>query len=101
MRGAANSIGIAVRIYLATEPAPPTVVHFTYNMPDFVWNNEPQEIARTFYNTQVTAQSPDINEKTGLTIRIDSGTYRVAGYYYGRSTETAFKRLISSLNSGT
>jgi hypothetical protein len=89
MRGAGDSFGIAVRFYLRTESAPSSVIHFTYEMPD-LWGNA-ANMAAAFFGVQRCVQDPRTSTgKMGLTVRMVSGSYRVAGYYYGKDNDPEF-----------
>jgi hypothetical protein len=100
MRGAGDSFGIAVKFYLTTQKAPRTVIHFTYEMPEVF--GEAKYMALVFFNVQNCVRNPATSAKDmGLTIRIASGSFRVAGYYYGNQEDATFANMIACFAEGT
>lgn len=83
MRGAGESFGIATRFYLQTQPAPQQVIHFTYDLNQLY--GSARRMAAAFVNAQscLISRSSRIDRRLGLTVRLASGNYRIAGYYYG------------------
>jgi hypothetical protein len=61
---------------------PSSVIHFTFELPEIY--GDPKKMASVFRDVQSCVQSKSTTDRQlGLTIRIASGSYRVAGYYYG------------------
>ena len=82
LRGAAESFGIVTSFYLATKPAPPTVVQWSFVIPGMY--SSAAKTASTFLNIQNFARnSAVIDRKIGFGIYMDGSLFRVSGTYFG------------------
>lgn len=82
LRGAADSFGIVTSFYLATKPAPATVVQWSFVVPGMY--SSAAKTASTFLNIQNFARnSAVIDRKIGFGIYMDGSLFRIGGTYFG------------------
>ena len=94
MRGAGDSFGIVTRFYLKSQPIPTLVRRFLYNLDKLY--GDADRMAITFSNAQSCVRDPKVSHASfGLTIRISTNMYQVAGYHYGSNEE--YDRLDACL----
>lgn len=101
MRGAGDSLGIAVRLYLRTKPMPEQVIWFEYDLEDLY--GRPQAMAWTFVRVQQCVKNPrkafPQSGQYGLNIRISEKQFLFQGYFYGKPDE--YLALKECLQHGT
>lgn len=98
LRGAADSFGIVTSFYLATQPAPTSVVQWSFSFPNMF--SSAATATNAFLHIQDFARNSSvIDRKIGMGISLDGQTFSVHGTYFG-SLDT-FNNKVSSLNSTT
>lgn len=99
LRGAADSFGIITTFYLQTQPAPVTVVNWSYGIPG-MFTSAATTIA-VFEQIQAFAQNASIvDRKLGLGMYLDGTTFSISGTYIGDEatfTNTIAPALLSGL----
>lgn len=82
LRGAADSFGIVTSFYLATKPAPTTVIRWSFAFPGLY--SSAATAANAFLRIQDFARnSAVIDRKIGFGIYLDGSTFSVGGTYFG------------------
>jgi hypothetical protein len=82
MRGAADSFGIVVNFYMQTQPAPPTVINWSYSLPN-MFSNVPRAVA-VFQHLQDFAQNASVvDRKLGMGMYMDGQGFSISGTYFG------------------
>ena len=87
MRGAADSMGIAVTFYFETHPAPPTVVYWNFVIPAVLDSTD--AVVASLQHIQAFAQNGSIvNRNLGFGVRFDGNSstglaFSVFGTYFG------------------
>ncbi|KAL9632237.1 MAG: hypothetical protein Q9164_005440 [Protoblastenia rupestris] len=99
LRGDASDFGIITTFYLATFPAPETVVNWQYNLPGMF--TDPQASAEVFQHIQSFALNTSlIDRNLGLGVYLDGGNFYISGTYFGplsTFTETLAPALLNGL----
>jgi hypothetical protein len=81
-RGAADSFGVVTSFYMATKPAPATVIQFRFSFPDMY--TSATKAANAFLHIQKFAlNSTVIDRKIGFGMYLDGRVFRVYGTYFG------------------
>ena len=82
LRGAADSFGIVTTFYLATEPAPTSVVQWSFELPDMFVSAS--ATADRFLHIQDFARNASVvDQKLGFGVYLDGHTFRITGTYFG------------------
>ncbi|KAK4695760.1 hypothetical protein P7C71_g2043, partial [Lecanoromycetidae sp. Uapishka_2] len=99
LRGAADSFGIITSFYLQTQPAPSSVVNWSYGIPDMF--TSAAVTAEAFVEIQNFALNASVVDgKLGLGIYIDGTTFSISGTYIGDEatfTNNVAPALLSGL----
>ncbi|KAF2011161.1 FAD-binding domain-containing protein [Aaosphaeria arxii CBS 175.79] len=90
MKGAGDSFGIAVEFELKTRTVPDKVLRFIFDLARY--SRDAKRMADVFVNVQACVQSRSFGDNYGLTIRLATDAFRVAGYFYGK--EADFQRTM-------
>ena len=78
-RGAADSFGIVTNFYLKTQPAPATVVNWSFGLPGMF--SSAQTTTNAFLHLQAFAQnSAVVDRKLGMGMYFDGSGFSVSGY---------------------
>jgi len=87
MRGAGDAFGIVTKFYLQTHPAPPSVVHFTYDFEGIFKSKD--KFRDIFLHLQDVAMNASVmDDKSNYQFYLDgNGTYSVSGIYFGSVDE--------------
>ncbi|KAK3940858.1 Glucooligosaccharide oxidase [Diplogelasinospora grovesii] len=94
MRGVADAFGIVTTFYLQTSPAPPTVIQWSYDLPQAL--TSVSAAVDTFKKVQtfaLNASAVDRNLGFGVTIANNATSFTVHGTYFG--TEAHFNTTIA------
>ncbi|KAH7349147.1 hypothetical protein BKA66DRAFT_600407 [Pyrenochaeta sp. MPI-SDFR-AT-0127] len=98
MRGAGDSLAIATKFYLRSELAPKNVVHYIYDLNHIY--GDPVKMAKAFTKAQTCLQDKKVTDRRlGLTVRLATDSYRIAGYFYGSQSD--FKTVETCLDKAT
>ena len=82
LRGAADSFGIVTSFYLATKPAPITVIQWSFQFADMY--SSAAKATNAFLSIQNFARNAAvIDRKIGFGIFLDGRTFRIGGTYFG------------------
>lgn len=85
MRGAADSFGIVTTFYLKTQPAPATVINYSFSLPGMF--TSPQTTTNAFLHLQSFAlNSSVIDRNLGLGLYFDGSGFSISGTYFGSLT---------------
>jgi hypothetical protein len=92
LRGAADSFGVIINFYLQTQPAPSSVINFSYSIPKFY--SSVSTAVSVFQHIQDFAQNGSvINRNIGFGLYMDGDDFSVDGTYFGDLG--TFKSLIA------
>lgn len=92
LRGAADSFGIVVNFYLQTQPAPTTVINWSYSFSGMFSSQE--TFTNTFLHIQDFAQNASVVDgRLGFGIYLDGSGYSLGGTFIG--TEDEFNQKIA------
>jgi FAD binding domain/Berberine and berberine like len=90
LRGAADSFGIVVNFYLQTQPAPATVINYSYGIPNMFDNAA--NSAAYFQHIQDFVQNASVVDKNlGFGIYLDGGSFVIQGTYFGTQSDFTSK----------
>ena len=86
LRGAADSFGIVTTFYLKTQPAPATVVNWSFGLPGMF--TSAATTANAFLHIQSFAQNASVvDRKLGMGMYFDGSGFSVSGTYFGSITD--------------
>ncbi|KAL8711846.1 MAG: hypothetical protein Q9220_003790 [cf. Caloplaca sp. 1 TL-2023] len=82
LRGAADSFGIVTTFYLQTQPAPSSVVNWSFSIPNMF--KSAATSANYFLHIQNFAQNASVvDRKLGVGIYMDGSGFSISGTYFG------------------
>ncbi|KAL9591245.1 MAG: hypothetical protein Q9179_007917, partial [Wetmoreana sp. 5 TL-2023] len=82
LRGAADSFGIVTAFYLQTVPAPPSVVQWSFSIPDMF--KTASTSATYFSHIQSFAQNASVVDRNlGIGVYMDGQAFSISGTYFG------------------
>lgn len=85
MRGAGDSFGIVTTFYLKTQPAPATVVNWSFGLPGMFAS--PQTTTNAFLHLQSFALNASVVDRNlGLGLYFDGSGFSISGTYFGSLT---------------
>ena len=82
MRGAADSFGIVVNFYLQTQPAPATVINWSYSLPN-MFSDVPKAVAAFQHIQDFARNASVVDRKLGFGMYMDGQGFSVSGTYFG------------------
>ena len=85
-RGAAEFFGIVTTFYLQTQPAPTSVVDFSYTLPGF-FNNSATSAAYFTHIQDFALNSSIMDARTSFGVSIDASGFVVRGTFHGSLAE--------------
>ena len=86
LRGAAESFGVVTTFYLATQPAPASVVNFELDFPDMYASAD--KAAAAALHIQDAARNASVTDgKLGLGFYLDGSKWALRGTYFGPQAE--------------
>jgi FAD binding domain-containing protein/berberine-like enzyme len=92
LRGAADSFGIIVAFYLQTQPAPSSVINYSYSLPNMF--SQLSTVVSAFSHIQDFAQNSSVVDSLlGLGMYMDGNGFSVSGTYFG--TQDHFNSVIA------
>ena len=92
LRGAADSFGIITTFFLQTQPAPSSIVNWSYSIPGMFTSATTS--AEVFAHIQAFAQNGSVVDgKLGMGMYLDGSTFSISGTYIGN--ETTFVDIIA------
>lgn len=98
MRGAGDSLAIAVRIYIKTRSIPKNVIEFIYDLNSLT--KSPKGMTDAFVKSQACLRDSKYTPKNlGLTVRVAYRQFRIRGYFFGTSKELRDAGLDACLRS--
>lgn len=98
LRGAAESFGVVTSFYLATKPAPTTVIQWSFVIPGMY--SSAAQSASNFLKIQTFARnSAVVDRKIGFGIYMDGSLFRIGGTYFG-SLDTFNNKVCCTSLSG-
>ena len=82
LRGAADSFGIVTTFYLQTQPAPTSVVNWSFSLPNMF--HSAAILTSTFMHLQTFAQNASVvDRKLGMGMYMDGSGFSISGTYFG------------------
>ncbi|KAL8950178.1 MAG: hypothetical protein Q9222_003771 [Ikaeria aurantiellina] len=86
LRGAADSFGIVTTFYLQTQPAPTSVVNWSFSIPNMF--KSAATSANYFLHIQSWAQNASVvDRKLGVGMYMDGQGFSISGTYFGSLTD--------------
>jgi FAD/FMN-containing dehydrogenase len=92
MRGAGDSFGIVVNFYLQTQPAPTTVINWSYSLPN-MFSDVPTTVAAFQHIQDFALNSSVVDRKLGFGMYMDGHGFSISGTYFG--TQSDFTNIIA------
>ena len=82
LRGAADSFGIVTTFYLKTQPAPTSVINWSFSLPNMF--KSAATLTSTFMHLQTFAQNSSVvDRKLGMGMYMDGSGFSISGTYFG------------------
>lgn len=82
LRGAADSFGIVTSFYLATKPAPATVVQWSFTIPD-MFTSAAKSTSAFLHIQDFARNAAVVDRKIAFGIYMDGGVFLLRGTYFG------------------
>ena len=86
LRGAADSFGVVTTFYLKTQPAPSTVINYSFSLANMF--KSAATLTSTFSHVQAFAQNASVvNRNLGMGMYFDGSGFSISGTYFGSLTD--------------